>query len=556
MTYVTDPAAEARARIGGAWAKRGVTDAVLSDAERQLTGMLNGLNDLVDAFPMLGEPDERRSAPDTRPAANRAPIELPSVKGPTLSSKSRSELHALSIAELAQRIRKRELSPVEVTRALLDRIARHDASLKSFIVVTADQAIDAAQQAEKEITAGEYRGPLHGVPLAAKDLYDVAGVPTTAGSKILKGWIPPQDSAAVAAWREAGAVLLGKNTQHEFAFGGTSVNEHTGTPRNPWDTTRMCGGSSGGSAAAVAAGLAYGAFGSETGNSIRRPASYCGVVGLKPTYGRCSRRGVFPLTWSLDHVGVFARTAADAALLTEPLGGFDPADTGSRRAPDGAGSLAPLGELRGKRVAVPRALLIGIDPEVMASFDAALAALRREGVEVRDVDLPASSRWTALSSSITMQAEAAAIHATWLRERPNDYGADVLARLVAGSTLRAAEYARAQAIRGAVRAELDAALREVDAFAAPATPAPAPMLEGGALVAGDAPFATAVSAFHLQRLWSLAGLPAVAAPVGLHSTGLPLSIQLAGRDWEERLLLGLAAAVMAALPTPPVAPIG
>ncbi|HET7771489.1 MAG TPA: amidase, partial [Chloroflexota bacterium] len=514
MTYVSDPAAEARARIGADWSTGGVDDTVLADAERQLTAMLTGLNDLLAAFPMLGAPDDRSAGATAEARSGRA-SETGWTAAQTGRAAASTNLHALSISELAQRLHSRKLSPVEVTRALLDRIERHDGTLKTYILVTADEALKAAQQAEEEIGRGDYRGPLHGVPLAAKDLYDAAGLPTTAGSKILKGWVPSQDSAAVAAWREAGAVLLGKNTLHEFAFGGTSVNAHTGTPRNPWDTSRMCAGSSGGSAAAVVAGLAYGAFGSETGNSIRRPASFCGVVGLKPTYGRCSRRGVFPLAWSLDHVGVFARTASDVALLTEPLGGYDAADPGSRRAPEGAGSLAPLGELRGKRVGVPRALLDEIDPEVMAAFEAALGALRREGVEVRDVELPVTSRWTALASSITMQAEAAAVHAGWLRERPTEYGADVLGRLVAGSLFRAPEYARAQAIRGAVRDELDAALRELDAFAAPTTPTPAVPLEGGALVAGDAPFGTAVSAFHLQRIWSLTGLPAVAAPIGL-----------------------------------------
>jgi len=366
--------------------------------------------------------------------------------------------------------------------------------------------------------------------------------------------VPVEDSAAVAAWRGGGAVLLGKNTLHEFAFGGTSVNAHTGTPRNPWNPEHMCGGSSGGSAAAVAAGFAYGTFGSETGNSIRRPASFCGVVGLKPTYGRCSRRGVFPLAWSLDHVGVFARTPADAALLVDPLSGFDPADPGSRRVPSGAGPPTPLSDLRGRRLGVPHALLTGIDPEVMAAFHRALGALGNEGVELRDVELPLASRWTAIASSITMQAEAAAVHARWLRERPGDYGADVVARLIAGSALTAADYARAQATRGAIKAELDAALREVNAIAAPATPAPAPTLEAGALVAGDSPFGTQVSAFHLQRLWSLTGLPAVSAPLGLHPNGLPMGIQFAAREWEESLILGLADVVMGRQPAP-VAPL-
>ena len=432
---------------------------------------------------------------------------------------------------------------------MLDRIEVHDGLLRTFIVVTAEQALDDARRAETEIGAGMYRGPLHGVPLAAKDLYDQQGVPTTAGSSILRDYVPSGDSAAVAAWRAAGAVLLGKNTMHEFAFGGTSVNEHTGTPRNPWNPEHMCGGSSGGSAAAVAAGFAYGALGSETGNSVRRPAAFCGVVGLKPTYGRCSRRGVFPLAWSLDHVGVFGRTPADVALLANPLGRFDAEDPGSRRAlasHAGAEWATPLSReaLRGRRVGVPRALVTGIDPEVIAAFEDALGALRAAGVDVRDVALPLASRWTALVSSITMQSEAASVHARWLRERPLDYGADVLGRLVAGQALTAPDYIRSQEVRGAIRDELLAALHDVDTIVGPGTPAPAPLLQGGALVAGDAPFSTTVSAFHLQRLSSLTGLPAVSVPTDVHSGGLPMAIQLTARPWEEGLALGLAALVI------------
>ena len=586
-----DPAAEARERLARHVPSSGaIPSSVLQDAERQVTALLAGLNDLAEAFPMLGETAAvgkplRMVVPHAGTlAARRAgeggpgstehprlrvsgphPSPLPLREGANRANASKETLSpggvfALSLSDLAGLIQSREVSPVEVTRAVLDRITAHDGLLRAFILVTAEQALEDARRAEREIGAGSYRGPLHGVPLSAKDLYDVRGVPTTAGSSIMRGYVAEEDSAAVAAWRRAGAVLLGKNTLHEFAFGGTSVNEHTGTPLNPWNPAHMCGGSSGGSAAAVAAGFAFGAFGSETGNSIRRPASFCGVVGLKPTYGRYSRRGVVALAWSLDHVGVFARTAADCALLTEPLGGFDPADLGSRLPPEVAGSsLAPLKDLRGRRAGVPWGMLTGIDPEVMQAFERVLDALRAAGVEVQDVELPLASRWTALASSIAMQSEAAAVHAGWLAERPQDYGPDVLARLLAGRAISSADSARAHAIRGAVSAEVSAALRNVDGIAAPGTPAPAPLLQGGALVPGDAPFSTAVSAFHLQRLWSLTGLPAVAAPIGMHSSGLPMSIQFGGRSFEERVLLGMAAVATDSVPAerrlPAVAPL-
>ncbi|MDQ3702630.1 MAG: amidase family protein, partial [Chloroflexota bacterium] len=340
---------------------------------------------------------------------------------------------------------------------------------------------------------------------------------------------------------------------------------------------RICGGSSGGSAAAVAAGFAYGALGSETGNSVRRPASFCGVVGIKPTFGRVSRQGVFPLAWSLDHVGLFARTAADAAALLAPLGGYDPADPGSRHAsspsasspsslspsppaPDAA-DLSPVEDLRGRRAGVPRALLSGLDPEVAVAFERALAGLRDAGMEVHDVDLPLAGRWTALASSVTMHAEAAAVHDRWIQQRPQDYGPDVLARLLVGKALSAAEYARAQAIRGAITAELSATLRTVDVLIAPATPTAAPPLQPGpgAYVPGDLPWGTDPGPFHLQRLFSLTGVPAAAAPCGRDADGLPLAVQIGGRPWEEGLVLGVAAAVMGAVPPdrrlPAIAPL-
>ncbi len=476
------------------------------------------------------------------------------------SDQSDGGLCALSLMELAERLRRRDVSPVEVARTALDRIAAHDGRLRTFITVTADQALAEAQGAEREIGAGRYRGPLHGVPLAAKDLFATRGVPTTCGAAILRHWVPEEDAAAIARWRRAGAVVVGKNTLHEFAFGGTSVNAHTGTPRNPWRADRICGGSSGGSAAAVAAGFAYGALGSETGNSVRRPASFCGVVGIKPTFGRVSRRGVFPLAWSLDHVGLFARTATDAATLLAPLDGYDPADPGSRRSPTpGVGPFTPVEDLRRRRAGVPRALLRGLDPEVADAFERALAGLRDAGMEVRDVDLPLAGRWTALASSVTMHAEAAAAHDRWLSQRPQDYGPDVLARLLAGRALWAADYARAQAIRGAITAELLDTLGPLDVLIAPGTPAPAPPLQPGAYVPGDLPWGTEPGPFHLQRLFSLTGVPAVAAPCGLNAEGLPLAVQIGGRPWEEALVLGVAAAVMAAVPLqrrpPAIAPL-
>ncbi len=571
-----EAAREAARRLGHLRGR--IAPEVVDDAERQLAGMLEGLAQLARSVPFLGDgpalarPWPQGAAPPPTPAtpAGEPPSPPTTAAGGAgqRSGAERSaaspgaELCALSLAELAERLRRHELSPVEVTRAALDRIAAYDPIYRTFITVFADEALEEARAAEREIAAGRYRGPLHGVPVAVKDLFATRGGRTTCGSAILRDWIPERDAAAVAAWRRAGAIVLGKNTLHEFAFGGTSVNEHTGTPRNPWNPTRICGGSSGGSAAAVAAGFAFGALGSETGNSVRRPASFCGVVGLKPTFGRVSRAGVFPLAWTLDHVGVFARTAADAACLLAPLCGFDPADPGSRRPPreesDPARALAPRADLHGRRAGVPRALLGELDPAVAQAFERALAALRDHGIEVADVELPVAERWTALASSVTMHAEAAVVHAKWLAERPEGYGADVLARLLAGQALDLASYARAQAIRGAVLEDMLSALRIVDVLIAPGVPAPAPPIQAGAYVAGDSPWSTEPNAFQLQRLFSLTGLPAVAAPCGLSPDGLPLAVQASGRPWEESLVLGIAAAIVEAVPQderPPLAPL-
>lgn len=585
----TGPSRDAEARLATlrssyGMAARLIADAVWEDARRQLAGMLTALAELRTNLPALDEPAwgypqagtpgqgsrPRGRRPGGRGEASGLAPGLPATPTPSTmergttgrrnSATTDRSLWALDLTRLAELLHKRQVSPVEVTRAVLDRIAAYDAQLCTFITVTAEKALAAAREAERQIGAGRYLGPLHGVPVAAKDLFATAGVRTTCGATILRDWVPDEDAVAVAAWRAAGALLVGKNTLHEFAFGGTSVNEHTGTPRNPWRPEHICGGSSGGSAAAVAAGFAFGALGSETGNSVRRPASFCGVVGLKPTFGRVSRRGVLPLAWTLDHVGVFARTAADVALLLAPLCGIDASDPGSRRPlADGSVTLEPAADLRGRRAGVPRALLSGHDPDVEQAFERALAALRARGVEVREVKLPLAGQWTAMASSVTMHAEAAAVHARWLHERPQDYGHDVLARLLAGQALTAADYARAQAIRDAVTAELLDALSAVDVVIAPATPAPAPLRQSGAYVPGDAPWSTEPHPFHLQRLFSLAGVPAASAPCGLHPSGLPMGIQIGGRPWEEGLVLGLAAAVMESVPDQlrlsPIAPL-
>ncbi|MCC6626612.1 MAG: amidase [Chloroflexi bacterium] len=449
----------------------------------------------------------------------------------------------LPLEQLAPLLESGEVSPVALTEATLARIQRLDSALNAFITITNDTARREAETAATEIAAGHYRGPLHGVPVSVKDLFATRGVRTTAGAKILSDWTPDYDAAAVERLRAAGAVLVGKNTLHEFALGGTSLNPHFGNVLNPWDRERVPGGSSGGSAAAVAAGLSTISLGSETGNSTRRPAAFCGIIGLKPTYGRISRFGAVPAAWSLDHVGIFARSVRGVAATLDALSGPDRRDRGSASAKPPVGPLT--GVVKGLRAGVPEAYLADLTDEVGANWEAALAVLAGLGVRVRTLALP-TVRWTALVSSTIMQAEASTWHRRWLAERPADYGADVRERLQLGLALSNGDYLTAQRGRQAIADEVAGALAEVDLLIAPTVPAPAPPIAGGPTVAGDRPYGTAPAFFHLHRLFSLLGLPVVSTPSGFSAGGLPLAIQIAGRPFAERTVLETAAGFEAA----------
>ena len=325
------------------------------------------------------------------------------------------DLAFAGIAELAPRIAAGAVSPLALTEAALARIEARDGALNAFMTVTADAALEAARAAEAEIAAGRHRGPLHGVPLAVKDLFATEGVRTTGGSKLLGDWVPDHDAAAVERLKQAGAVLLGKTSMHELAYGTTSDNAHYGPVRNPWDAACHPGGSSGGSAAAVAAGLAFGALGSDTGCSIRQPAACCGIVGLKPTFGRVSKFGALPLSWSMDHVGPMTRSVADAALMLQVLAGPDPRDPNcvERAVPDyglglKGGEFGLNGGIEGKRIALARGFFFAdCDPEVAAAVAAAAQVLGGLGAVVEEVELPEMEA-AYLVGGITIACEAAA----------------------------------------------------------------------------------------------------------------------------------------------------
>ena len=438
------------------------------------------------------------------------------------------EIAYATIAELGARYRKRDLSPVEVTQALLARIDKLDPILHAFVTLTADRALADARAAEEALGKGDSR-PLLGIPVAHKDIYLTRGIRTTGGSALLADWIPDEDSTCVARWRDAGTVLLGKLITHEFAFGLQMPGHRFPAARNPWNLDHIPGGSSSGSGAALAAGLVVGATGSDTGGSIRGPAAFCGIVGLKPTYGRASRAGVLSLSWTLDHTGPMARTVQDCAYLLQGFAGHDPADPASSRAPV-HDYLAPLArDVHGLKIGVPRNYFFdGVDPEVGRAFEDALGTLRKLGAEVRDVQIPSMAG--APSFLLILMAEAYAYHERDLREHPELYGEVLRERILAGALVTASEYMQAQRIRSEICRETAEVMKSVDVLATPTAVKPA------------TPFAQAQNPdFGFPRSnmppFNLTGSPTLALPCGFSSSGLPLSFQLSGRAFEEGTVL-------------------
>ncbi|BDG59139.1 amidase [Caldinitratiruptor microaerophilus] len=452
------------------------------------------------------------------------------------------ELAFMPISELAPLLRGRQVSPVEVTEAVLARIEALEPQLNAHITVLADAARESARAAEAEILRGNYRGPLHGVPIGLKDLYDVAGVPTTAGTRALDGYVPRQDATAVRRLREAGAVLVGKHNLHEIAFGATGANPHYGPSRNPWDRERHTGGSSSGTAAAVAAGMCHAGLGSDTGGSIRIPAALTGLVGLKPTYGRVSRRGVIPLAWSLDHAGPLSRTVADAALVLAAIAGHDPDDPTSIAAPVPDYAAALDRDVRGLRIGVPEEYYFEyVQPDVRAAVLAAVQVLEELGAVRVPVSLPTTAVVPAIHTPI-IAAEAASWHARRLREEPGGYGPEVRTRLQAGALLPAAAYVLAQRLRSRLRREYAAVLARVDVVATPAVPVPAPRLGESEVQVEGRTLEVRSALVRLTSPLDHTGLPAVTVPCGQAKGGLPVGLQFFGRPLDEVTVLRAAAA--------------
>jgi len=443
------------------------------------------------------------------------------------------------MADLGRMIATKQVSPVEVVRAHLDRIAAIDQTLRAFITVCADAALESARAAEAELIAGRAVGPLHGVPWAPKDLYSTKGVRTTGGSKILTDSVPSADATVVARLAGAGAILLGKLNMHEFAYGPEGLNAHYGDTRNPWgmDAHRIAGGSSSGSGAAVAAGLVPGSLGSDTGGSIRIPASLCGITGLKPTYGRASRAGVLPLAWSMDHVGPMTRSARDCALMLTVIAGYDPADPTTSVLPVPDYGVALTGDLKGLRVGLLRAHFTDIAaPDVRAAVEAAARQLERAGAVVDEVNLTQVAHVGTASAAI-VASEALAYHAAWMRSRPQDYQSDVRERLRMGAFVNGAHYVRAQQVRALVTREVDEALARRDVLLAPASPITAPVLGERETTLGDGPSEVRSALLRCARPFNFSGHPACAAPGGFTAGGLPIGLQIVGRPFDEATVL-------------------
>ena len=439
-----------------------------------------------------------------------------------------TELCVLSLEDAARLVASKQVSPVELTDATLTRIASLNPALNAFITVTEEQARAAAREAEREIAAGRYRGPLHGIPVAVKDLFATKGVRTTAGSKILRDWVPDYDATVVTKLSEAGAVGLGKLGLHEFAFGTTSDNVHFGAVRNPWNLDHVPGGSSGGSGAATAAGLAFATLGSDTGGSIRIPAAACGCVGLMPTYGRASLYGAVPLSWSLDHPGPLTRTVRDAAIVLRAISGHDPLDltTDARPVPDWLDG-AERGP-RGLRIGVPKQYFFdNLAPDIERLVRKALGDLESAGASLREVDWPQLSTYVGPTTAV-MFAEASAYHAPHFPARRDDYGAQVAFLLDLGLKTTGVQYVQGYRLMQEVRGgAADAVLDGVDVLAVPTMPVAAPTIESARQQDPALRMAAFTGAFDFT------GQPAISVPCGLTPDGLPAGIMFAGRRWDE-----------------------
>jgi aspartyl-tRNA(Asn)/glutamyl-tRNA(Gln) amidotransferase subunit A len=430
----------------------------------------------------------------------------------------------MTISDVSRQLRAREVSPVELTRGCLERIERLNPLLNAFITVTAESALVEARRAEQEIQNGKWRGPLHGIPIALKDLIDTAGVPTTAASALFQDRVPTQDAEVVQKLRAAGAVILGKNNLHEFAYGGSSIISHFGPTRNPWNLECVTGGSSGGSAASVAARLCYAAIGTDTAGSIREPAAYCGVVGLKPTYNMVSARGVIPLSWSLDHVGPLVASVTDAALVLQALSEVPSIDYGS----------ALDEQPTTLRIGIPRRFFYEeLDPEISFAVDTALECLRSMVKATVEISID-------VNTDRTLQlAESYEYHRQWVAESPGSYQPETLRRIRAGASVTADAFERAKRELAEERERIKQVFDEVDALITPTMPVVTPRI-ADLEQHPDRLRPTELKMLRNTRPFNVWGLPAISVPCGFTDAGLPIGLQIAAAPGREDIAFSLA----------------
>jgi len=439
-----------------------------------------------------------------------------------------------SILEIAEQLKRRVVSPVELTRECLQRIEKLNSTLNAFITITGELAMGQARQAEEEIQHGRWRGLLHGVPLALKDIIDTAGVQTTAASALFKDRIPSEDAEVVRRLKDAGAVLLGKQNLHEFAYGGSSVVSYFGEVHNPWNPAFIAGGSSGGSAAAVAGGLCHGAIGTDTAGSIREPAALCGAVGLKPTYGRVSARGVIPLSWSLDHVGPIALTVTDAAVILQTIAGFDAGDINSEDVlvADYAAGLGSRAKTL--RIGVPRTYFFeGLDSEIESAVSQALSVLTTLGGDIREIEIDVPTDRTVQS------AESYAYHAQHVARTPELYQPETLRRIRTGADVSATDYIHRRRELDKARREIATVFENADVFVTPTTPVPPPTI-ARLKENPDQLRPAEILLLRNTRPVNVWGLPAISVPCGFTRGGLPIGLQIVGPHWGEAMVLQLA----------------
>jgi aspartyl-tRNA(Asn)/glutamyl-tRNA(Gln) amidotransferase subunit A len=454
-----------------------------------------------------------------------------------------TDLHFLTIAQASALIRARKLSPVDLARACLVRTRRLDHRLNSHLLLLEEQAMADARRAEADIAAGNWKGPLHGIPVGLKDIFATAGIRTTAHSALMKDHIPSEDAFTVGLLRKAGAVITGKLATWEFAIGGASFDLPWPPARNPWDVALDPSGSSSGSGVAVAAGLCLGAMGSDTGGSIRGPAAWCGIAGLKPTYGLLSRQGIFPLSFSLDHAGPMCWTSEDCALMMQVLACQDPQDSSSVAVPPVDYDAAIDAPLSGLRVGVVRHFFekdLVTDPETIAALETSLTVLQDMGASVTDARLSPFGTYTDVGSLIA-RSESYAIHQHWLRTTPDAYGAYARHRLMAGAFISAADYINALRERTRLIAELAEVMKTVDIVVFPTARCPARPIGEDSMASGFQPF--------FNRAFNVTGSPALSICNGYSHTGLPLALQIGGRPFEDALVLRVGHALERALGT-------